>query len=35
MYGKDFQRISRRFMPQHDPKKLEFIYNLRSRRPGA
>jgi hypothetical protein len=51
-YGKDFQRISRRFMPQaslsflvchlvshcnsqHDPKKLEFIYNLRSRRPGT
>ena len=61
-YGKDFQRISRRFMPQvnvalpqpqhvvqatpasplmfchtpqHDPKKLEFIYNLRSRRPGS
>jgi hypothetical protein len=21
--------------PQHDPKKLEFVYNLRSRRPGA
>ena len=53
-YGKDFQRISRRFMPQasplihsrpcrpashrtpqHDPKKLEFIYYLRSRRPGT
>ena len=29
-----FNFVSRR-MSQHDPKKLEFIYNLRSRRPGS
>jgi hypothetical protein len=31
----DTQSLGLTPLLQHDPKKLEFIYNLRSRRPGA